>query len=316
MNNMWSQMSPAMIGYLTGLIYRNTRTSCVCLAALTDLAHDQLYRLLYADFPFSRRLWEWFASRLVGEKGYLILDDTTWRRFTKKAEAVSFVWDSSVGKVVFGMSVVILIWTDGKRKVPLGLRVWQKGGSSKVELAEELLRRARQRGLKPEFVLFDSWYASKQILHLIEDFGWRYICRAKRNRLFERVKLGKYFRHRFGRAVGNLRQVQHQILLVKDGQKFLITNSLELTSCAVKRIYRNRQQVEETFRLLKQEFGWGKSRARTIQAQTAHLHLGLYALCLVQMKADGQTVYKFKQDLFREAIPTQTQFIQSFTASA
>lgn len=305
-----------MIGYLTGLIYRNTRTSCVCLAGLSDLAHDRLYRLLYADFPYSRRLWEWFAGKLVGAGDYLILDDTTWRRWTKKAEAVSFVWDSSAGKVVFGMSVVLLIWTDGQRKVPVGIRVWQKGGKSKVCLAEELLRQAHLRGVKPEFVLFDSWYSAASILHLVESFSWRYVCRAKRNRLFDGVKIGSRFRHRFGRRVGNLRRVSHQILLVKDGSKFLMTNALELSSQTLKQVYRHRQQVEETFRLLKQEFGWGKCRARTVQAQTAHLHLGLYALCLVQIKAAGQSVYQFKQNLFREAIPTQRQFIQAFTASA
>lgn len=316
MINILKQMTPAMIGYLKGLIYRNTRTSCVCLASLSDLAHDQLSRLLYADFPHSRRLWEWFAMKLVGEKGYLILDDTTWQRWTRKSEAVSFVWDSSIGKVVFGMSVVLLIWTDGKRRVPLGIRIWRKGGKSKVVLAEELLRQAWLRGLSPEFVLFDSWYAASSILHLIESFGWRYIAAAKRNRLFDDVKIGKVFRHRFGRRVGCLRKLRHQILLVKDGSKFLISNELSLTSQAIKRLYRFRQQVEETFRLLKQEFGWGKCRARSVQAQPAHLHLGLYALCLVQMKAAGDTIYQFKQNLFREAIPTQTQFVQTFTVFA
>lgn len=316
MNNIIKQMTPAMIGYLKGLIYRNTRTSCVCLASLSEIAHDQLYRLLYADFPYSRRLWEWFAVWLIGENGYLILDDTTWQRWTKKAEAVSFVWDSWIGKIVFGMSVVLLIWTDGTRKVPLGLRVWQKGGKSKVVLAEELLRQAFLNGISPLFVLFDSWYSSKKILHLIDGFGWKYICRAKRNRLFEKVKISKRFRHRFGREVGTLKGVTHQILLVKDGQKFLMTNKLELNSAEIKRLYRNRQQVEETFRLLKQEFGWGKCRARSVQAQTTHLYLGLYALCLVQMKAGNETVYQFKQNLFREAIPTQTQFIETFTVFA
>lgn len=305
-----------MTGYLIGLIYRNTRTSCVCLASLTELAHDQLYRLLYADFPFSRRLWEWFAIRLVGRGGYLILDDTTWRRRSKKAEAVSFVWDSTTGKIVFGMSVVLLIWTDGRRKIPLGLRVWRKGGKSKVELAEELLRQARLRGVSPEFVLFDSWYSAKKLLHLIDDLGWRYICRAKRNRVFAGVKIKERFRHRFGREIGSLRGVRRQVLLVKDDCKFLITNALELTSGEVKSQYRRRQQIEETFRLLKQEFGWGKCRARSETAQTAHLHLGLYALCLVQLNARGETVYQFKQNLFREAIPTQRQFIQRFTAFA
>ncbi|HEY0769683.1 MAG TPA: transposase [Sphingobacteriaceae bacterium] len=316
MVNILKQMTPAMTGYLKGLIYRNTRTSCVCLASLSEIAHDQLYRLLYADFPYSRRLWEWFAAKLIGGRGYLVLDDTTWRRFTKRAEAVSFVWDSSVGKVVFGMSVVLLIWTDGKRKVPLGIRVWKKGGKSKVELAAELLRQAHERGLSPEFVLFDSWYAARSLLELIEDFSWRYISATKRNRLFEGVKIGNYFHHRFGRAIGSLKRFRHQILLVKNGQKFLISNDVSLTSRAVKSHYRFRQQVEETFRLLKQEFGWGKCRARSVKAQTAHLHLGLYALCLVQMKAAGETVYQFKQNLFRAAIPTQNQFIEAFTVAA
>src|SRR5215213_12023805 len=189
MINILKQMTPAMIGYLKGLIYRNTRTSCVCLAGLSELAHDQLYRLLYADFPFSRRLWEWFAAKLIRGRGYLVLDDTTWQRWTKKAEAVSFVWDSSVGKVVFGMSVVLLIWTDGKRKVPLGIKVWQKGGKSKVELAAELLRQAYACGISPEFVLFDSWYAAGALLELIDGFGWRYIAATRRNRLFDGVKI-------------------------------------------------------------------------------------------------------------------------------
>lgn len=95
-----------------------------------------------------------------------------------------------------------------------------------------------------------------------------------------------------------------------------MTNEISLTSQTIKRLYQFRQQVEETFRLLKQEFGWGKCRARSVQAQTAHLHLGLYALCLVQMTAENETVYKFKQNLFRAAIPTQTQFIQTFTICA
>ena len=309
-------MTPAMIGYLTGLIFRNTRMSCCCLASLTQMAHDQLYRLLYADFPYSRRLWEWFAKQLVGADGYLIIDDTAWQRFTKKAEAVSFVWDSSIGKVVFGMNVVLVIWTDGKRKVPIGMRVWEKGKRSKIELACEMFSQVRCDGVKPVYVLFDSWYSCNKLLNLLDSFGWHYIGRAKVNRVLEKVKIGRAFRHRFGRKVGSLRSVGHQNLVVKDGRRFWLSNDLTLTSGELKRHYRFRQQVEETFRLLKQEFGWGKCQAGTKKAQNAHLHLGLYALCLVQMKAKGESVYQFKQNLFRQAIPTQHQFIELFTATA
>ena len=204
MVNIFEQMTPAMIGYLTGLIFRNTRSSCCCLASLTEVAHDRFYRLLYANFPFSRRLWEWFASRLIGTGGYLVIDDSAWQRFTRRAEAVSFVWDSQVGKVVFGMNVVLLIWTDGTCKVPLGLRIWQKGGKSKIELACELLTQVRADGVKPVYVLFDSWYSCNKLLNLLHGFGWRYIGRAKVNRVLDKVKIGGAFRHRFGHKIGKL----------------------------------------------------------------------------------------------------------------
>jgi len=44
-----------------------------------------------------------------------------------------------------------------KWKVPLGLRIWRKGGPSKVELAIGLLSQAQRRGLQPAYVLCDSW---------------------------------------------------------------------------------------------------------------------------------------------------------------
>ncbi len=318
MNDFVIKLPLAMQFYLIGLIYRNSRMSCVCLSELVQVAHDRLYRVLYLSFPYSRRLWEWMASNLVKSGGYLLIDDTTWQRFGKKLEAASFVWDSTSGKRVFGMQVVLLIWTDGKWRIPLGLRIWQKGGKSKLKLAEEMLREARRRGLNPAFVLFDSWYSGESLLNLLASFDWKYITKAKRNRLFDKVRLDKTFRHRFGRRAGNLKKIRHRCLIVKDGKKYYLTNDLSLASAEVKRIYRVRQQIEEVFRLLKQEFGWGRCRSASIQSQKAHLHLGLYAFCLTQNKAyeENQTIYAFKQDLFREQIPTQRQFVQCFTAIA
>jgi hypothetical protein len=308
----------AMQFYLIGLIYRNSRMSCSCLGAIVQVAHDRLYRVLYLRFAYSRRMWEWISSNLVKSGGYLIIDDTTWQRFGKKMEAVSYVWDSSSSKKVLGMQVVVLIWTDGKVRVPVGLRIWQKGGKSKLKLAEEMIGEAYRRGISPLFVLFDSWYSGESLLNLINGFGWQYITKAKKNRLLEKVRLDKTFRHRFGRKRGKLRKVRHQVLVVKDGTKYYLTNKIEQTSAEVKKNYRSRQQIEEVFRVLKQEFGWGRCQVGSVQGQKAHLHLGLYAFCLVQNQAmeTNQTIYAFKQALFREQIPTQQEFLQRFTAIA
>src|SRR4051812_30503162 len=104
MDNISTVITPAMVTYLIRLLYRNTRTSCVSLAQLgTQRSHDPLRRVRYQKVPWSRRLWEAFAQRLVCQGGYLIIEDTCWERCTRVAEAVRWVWSSSVGKPVWGM---------------------------------------------------------------------------------------------------------------------------------------------------------------------------------------------------------------------
>ena len=87
---------------------------------------------------------------MIHEGGYLLLDDTTWQRQAKTAEAVSKVWSSTAGGVRLGMQIVLLVWTDGHRKIPVSMRLWQKGGKSKVELAQEMLSEAAERGINPK----------------------------------------------------------------------------------------------------------------------------------------------------------------------
>ena len=313
------ELTPAMEAYLIALIYRNTRTSCLSLSAVcAHISHDRLQRMLYCRFAWSRRLWDWFGSRMVREGGYLVIDDTAWARWAVHSEAVSWVWSSTHGRVLRGHQVVLLIWTDGRVRVPLGMRLWKKGGYSKVELAAQLLREAERRGIRPEYVLFDSWYAAASLLHLLESFGWKYVARLKSNRYFEGEAVRLRWPHRFGRAVGSLRKVNHEVCVVKDGRRYFVTNGVQLSSSELKRHYRMRQQIEEVFRLLKQEFGWGGASAQRARAQVAHLHLGLYALCVSEQTAikEGQTIYAFKRELFRLPIPEHLPQCDAFSVAA
>jgi hypothetical protein len=313
------KLTPAMESYLIALIYRNTRTSCLSLSAVcAHISHDRLQRMLYSRFAWSRRLWDSFASKMVREGGYLIIDDTSWARWAMQSEAVSWVWSSSHARVLRGHQVVLLIWTDGQVRVPLGMRLWRRGGYSKVELAAQLLREAERRGIHPEYVLFDSWYGVASLLHLLEKMGWKYVARLKSNRLFEGQAVRQRWPRRYGRAAGRLRKVNHEVVVVKDGRRYFVTNDSELSSSALKRHYRLRQQVEEVFRLLKQEFGWGGASARRAKAQVAHLHLGLYALCITEQAAlkKGETIYAFKRDLFRLPIPEHLPQLEDLSLAA
>jgi putative transposase len=319
MDNISLELTPAMQAYLVGLIYRNTRTSCLSLSAVcAHISHDRLQRMLYEKFAWSRRLWDYFGARMVREGGYLVIDDTAWARWAQHSEAVSWVWSSTHGRVLRGHQVLLLIWTDGRVRVPLGIRLWRKGGASKVELAAQLLREAERRGMRPECVLFDSWYAAASLLHLLEGLGWKYVARLKANRLFEGQAVRERWPHRFGRAVGRLRKVSHEVVVVKDGRRYFVANDTGLTSAQLKRRYRVRQQIEEVFRLLKQEFGWGGASSQKARAQVAHLHLGLYALCITEQAAmrGGQTIYSFKRELFRLPIPEHLPQLDAFSVAA
>ena len=124
--------------------------------------------------------------------------------------------------------------------------------------------------------------------------------------------------HRYGHAQGELRGVEHPVVVVTDGRRYWGTNELTLTPREVKAHYSQRQQIEETFRLLKQEFGWGDCSCQKQQAQGAHLHLGLYALVLTQQTAftRGQTIYAFRQSLFLRSIPQNPSSLQELTQAA
>jgi DDE superfamily endonuclease len=212
-------LTPAIAAYLIALVYRNSRTCRLSLAALCSwVSHDSLNRLLHSSFPWPRRLWELFASRMVHQRGYLLLDDTTWQRQTKVAESVSLVWSSTAGSVPLPMQVVLLIWTDGNSKIALSIRLWQKGGKSKVGLATEMLQEAAHRGICPKYALFDSRYTSRSILNLVDDLGWEYVAGIKGNRLSDPERLSKRWPQRFWQASGHLKRVEGEVRIIKDGK--------------------------------------------------------------------------------------------------
>jgi hypothetical protein len=124
----------------------------------------------------------WF----VWERGSLIIDDTVVPKpFATAMEGLAWVFSSQERKPVYGFSLVLLIWTDGSVRIPLGIRLWHQGGPSTYALALELLSYARhRRQCRPTSVLCDAWYPSQALLKRIRDEGWDFVCRLKKNRRF------------------------------------------------------------------------------------------------------------------------------------
>ena len=287
--------------YLTALLYYRTSASCVALAeALQTVSHDRLTRLLQGDWS-GQTLLE-FACRtlFVWERGYLILDDTVIPKpFATVIESLAWVFSSQERKPVYGLSLVLLIWTNGTLRIPLGLRVWHKGGPSKYELALELLSYARNHlRCRPDYVLFDAWYPSRVLLKRIRNDGWYFICRLKKNRRFNGRALRAYRHHPYwsetGWLAGGLK-----VLVVRYGAKYSATNRLTLPAAEVRRLYRVRSQIEEVIRVCKDQLGLTGCQARSQRAQLHHMTCCLVAFCVLERERQERhlSIYKLKRQL-------------------
>ena len=191
--------------YLTAWLYDRTAATCVALAeALHTVAHDRLTSMLPADWSGQRVLESAVRTLFVCERGSLIIDDPVVPKpFATAMDGWAWVFSSQQGKPVYGFSVVVLIWTDGCVRIPLGLRLWHQGGPSKLALALELLSYARHRlHCRPASVLFDAWYPSTALLKRMRDYGWDFVCRLKKNRRFNGQPLRAYRRHPYWAASG------------------------------------------------------------------------------------------------------------------
>jgi putative transposase len=275
--------------YLMALLYFTNITTCSAMAdALDSASHDQLTRLLQGAWSGHIRLNLALRALFTVAGGYLLVDDTVVEKpYARLLGEAAWVWSSKQRKVVFGVAVVLLVWTDGQGRIPLAFRRWHKGGASKFDLALELLSYARNRlRCKPEFVLFDAWYPSKKLLKRLSDYGWYFVCQLKKNRRFEGRPLGRYLQQPYWQATGYL-SGGIKVFVVRYRRKYYATNRLSLSAKEVRTLYRKRQEVEEVVRVLKSQLSLEACQAgykrssdkKSLPGEGAQEHH--IALCLV-----------------------------------
>jgi putative transposase len=285
--------------YLTALLYYRTSSSCVALAeALETVSHDRLTRVLQADWSGHTLLELAWRTLFVWERGYLIIDDTVIPKpFATAIEGLAWVYSSQERKPVYGLALVLLVWTNGTVRIPLGMRFWHKGGPSKYVLALELLSYARNRlHCRPDYVLFDAWYPSRSLLKRIRDYGWYFVCRLKKNRRFNGHAVRQHRRHPYWTEIGRL-SGGLKVRVVRYGKKYYATNRLTLSAVEVRRLYRIRAQIEELIRACKDQLGLARCQARSARAQQHHIACCLSAFCVLERERHDRqlSIYKLKR---------------------
>jgi hypothetical protein len=148
-------------------------------------AHDAFTRLLQRLEPDAETLWTEARTQIDLNTGILVLDDSTLEKPYSEFNALVYRhWSGKQKAVVSGINLITLLWTDGKRCVPVDYRLFDKDrdGKTKNDHFAEMLLAASERGFNPELVCFDSWYGSVENLKLVRSLGWHFLTRLKSNR--------------------------------------------------------------------------------------------------------------------------------------
>lgn len=294
-------MPARIVPYLLGLFQAQNITATF-LNRQFGFSHDQITRTLGRKCNWQILLF-WVIQRLFGtlNQGFLIIDDTCIAKpYAKKLEGASVVYDSADKRYVYGYQVVLICWTNNLITLPLAWRFYEKNKQTKIELAKELLHEIHDSWqLKPQGVLFDTWYAAGPLLNLIHSFSWVFVCQIKKNRVINGCQVWQDFPDTNEVNTGLITGLV-KVKIIKNDEAYFITNHRKLGKPGILRWYLTRWRIEEIFRFLKGELHLEELQARSKTAYETHLGSCLLAYLILQKEKQtrykDQSLYFIKQE--------------------
>ena len=278
-------------------------------------AHDAINRLLHRQEPSSETLWQEAKGYVGLSHGLLVIDDTVLDKlYAQHMELVSRQWSGKHKRVVKGINLTTLLWSDGDKHIPCDYRLYEKAadGATKNDHFRAMLTTAHERGFHPECVAFDSWFSALANLKLIARYGWRWLTRLKRNRLVNPDRSGN--RAISAIEVGAQGRVVHlkgygmvrvfKIVAPNGDIDYWATNDLQMDELQRLKWAEFEWSIEEYHRGLKQCCGVEKAQVRSSRAQRNHIGFAIRAFLRLEMHwfNTGISWYEAKFSIVRDAV--------------
>ncbi len=278
-------------------------------------APDAFTRLLHRLEPDPAALWAEVAPLVQRERGVLVLDDSTLDKpSARQMDLVTRHWSGKHRRVVRGINLLTLLWTDGAALLPCDYRLYDKGtdGCSKNDHFRALLDMAEQRDCAPECVVFDSWYASLVNLKALRAYGWRWLTRLKANRLVNpdgtgSRPLGECAIAETGRRVhlqGYGFILVFRIVPPDGDTEYWATDDLALGALTRLKYAEFAWGIEGYHRGLKQHCGVEHAQVRAARAQRNHIGCAIRAFLRLQAHrlTTGVSWWEAQTAIIREAV--------------
>lgn len=285
-------------------------------------SHDAFTRLLQRWPPDTEALWIESSHLVRPGEGILIVDDTTLDKpYAKKMDLVYRQYSGKHHSVVNGINITTLVWTDGNYVIPVDFRIYDNynDGKTKNDHLQDMLEKAKERGFRPDFVLFDSWYSSLDNLKKIRGHGWHWLTRLKKNRLVNpdktnNVQISTIDIPSDGRNV-HLKGygfVKVFRIVSKDGdEEHWATDLIDMEEPDRKELARKSWKIEEYHRGIKQFCGVERCQARNGQSQRTHILFSIRAFLRFEVDRirTSRSWFESKQSVIRNAIREYIKYL-------
>lgn len=280
-------------------------------------SHDAFARLLLRTPQDTGVLWNEAEQMVSRDSGVLVLDDTTLDKpYSKRIALVTNHWSGKHHRVVRGINLITLLWTDGEKLVPTDCRIYDKpfGGKTKNEHFRDMLYISKERGFNPDYAVFDSWYTGLENLKQLREMGWRWFTRLKENRLVSTDQEETEFKAISGIEIPE----EGRVVLLKDygpvkvfrtvridGEtQYWATDDLKMDAKKRDELESMGWGIEVYHRGIKQCCGVEKAQVRIERSQRAHILLSLRAFLRLEVNRLVRAVswYEAKFSIIRGAI--------------
>ena len=317
---------PSDVDYINYLIAAQCDISCVKAAdcysnSEFSVSHDTFNRFLTRQSLTPEALWAEVEAYVEKKSGWLVLDDTILDKIhSKKIECTYYQWSGKHHKVVKGIGLITLIWTDGNVSFPIDYRIYDKNVDDKTKNIhlQDMVLTASQRGFNPSFIMFDSWYSGIENLKCIKNLGWNFFTRVKKNRMVNpdaqgNVQVSEVAIPEEGLEVhlkkfGFVRLFHS--LNRKGVSRYWITNCISMNNDDRLVLQSICWTIENYHRAIKELCGVEKCQARKAIIQRNHINCSLRAYLRLEINhfLNGVTPYNAKWQIAKIGI---SEYLQS-----
>ena len=281
------------------------------------MQHDAVSRWLSTSNFTPSDLWNHVKEFIDIKSGYLVCDDTLLnKQYSRNNELAKKQYSGNEHGLVNGICLVTLLWTDGKKIIPVDYRIYHKHTDDKTknDHFQDMLDKAYKRGFTPRYVIMDSWYSSIHNLKSIRKKGWHFICNLKSNRKVSVIQNIYISISDLELAEKQVKQVwlkEYGYVLVckivdKDGGvTYLATSDISLNEYeSFKDHWQNRWNIEEFHRGIKQTTGIEKCYSIKANSQRTHIFAAMAAFVKLENIRIQYNIswYEFKANICRLAV--------------